>query len=263
MTDRWTEAKVASVLARRFKAPEYAFVRSVQGGTGASRNAGRQMDAFAMGLWPSRGLARHGFEIKVSRADWLKELKQPHKAEAFARFCHYWWIAVPEATEIVMDLELPDGWGLLEVKGGKVWTVRDAPRREAQDLTIDFIAALLRRCTEQSVDEAALAAAREEGRSAGFEEGKRHGSHDTQRLEMLTARVDAFAKASGIDPRADRLNGVAGVPWEKHTPEALGSAVARLLTDDLALERSAEALHHAEARLEAGLKMLRKATADA
>ena len=34
---------------------------------------GRYADAIAMNLWPSRGLAVHGFEIKISRGDWQRE----------------------------------------------------------------------------------------------------------------------------------------------------------------------------------------------
>ncbi|QTV79468.1 hypothetical protein [Microbacterium sp. NIBRBAC000506063] len=51
----------------------------------------------------------HGFEVKVSRADWLTELRDPEKAEAWARYCHYFWLVVADKT-IVHD-DLPDGWG--------------------------------------------------------------------------------------------------------------------------------------------------------
>jgi len=32
-----------------------------------------------MDLWPSGGLEIHGHEVKVSRSDWLRELKEPEK----------------------------------------------------------------------------------------------------------------------------------------------------------------------------------------
>jgi hypothetical protein len=58
-----------------------------------------------------RQYPRHGFEIKVSRSDWLNELKQPDKAEAFIPYLHYWSLVVPEGMEI-KDGELPNEWGL-------------------------------------------------------------------------------------------------------------------------------------------------------
>ena len=71
-------ADVRAALARKFCAPEYALFYEVANATGSA--ATRSADAIAMGLWPSRGLYLQGFEIKVSRSDWLSELKNPAKA---------------------------------------------------------------------------------------------------------------------------------------------------------------------------------------
>ena len=57
----------------------------------------------------------HGFEVKVSRSDWLTELRDPEKAEAWARYCHYFWLVAADRS-IVRD-DLPDGWGLLVPHG--------------------------------------------------------------------------------------------------------------------------------------------------
>lgn len=43
--------------------PEWVFIPEF--GIGSDN---RRADAFAMGLWPSRGLQLHGFEVKVNRA---------------------------------------------------------------------------------------------------------------------------------------------------------------------------------------------------
>lgn len=37
----------------------------------------RTCDFIAADLWPSHRLALHGHEIKTSRADWLRELREP------------------------------------------------------------------------------------------------------------------------------------------------------------------------------------------
>lgn len=55
----------------------------------------------------------HGFEVKVSRADWLTEHKTSgKKSETWRRYCDYWWLVVPN-PKIIKPEELPDGWGLL------------------------------------------------------------------------------------------------------------------------------------------------------
>lgn len=75
--------------------------------------------------WTDR-VSVHGFEVKVSRSDWLTELADPTKAEAWARYCHYFWLVASDRA-IVRD-DLPDGWGLL-VPHGRSLRVASAPRR--------------------------------------------------------------------------------------------------------------------------------------
>lgn len=48
--------------------------------------------------WKDRTPTLIGHEVKVSRADWLHELKQPEKAEAWKRFCHEWYLVVSDAA---------------------------------------------------------------------------------------------------------------------------------------------------------------------
>jgi hypothetical protein len=43
-------------------------------------------DAIARHLWPSQGLELIGFELKVSRSDWLREIKDPYKCESKKAF---------------------------------------------------------------------------------------------------------------------------------------------------------------------------------
>lgn len=78
----------------------------------AGFDATRTLDAVVMDTWPSSGLALHGFEIKVSRADWRRELAEPAKSAAFTRLLDYFWIVAP--PDVVQRAELPELWGLLE-----------------------------------------------------------------------------------------------------------------------------------------------------
>lgn len=85
--------------------------------------------------------AMHGHEVKVSRADWLTELRDPTKADAIKRYCDYWWLVVPDAS-IVRPGELPEDWGLIVVAGTKLRAKVKAPRLQPVPLSLDFVAGL-------------------------------------------------------------------------------------------------------------------------
>ncbi len=82
-----------------------------------------------------------GHEVKVSRSDWLSELRDPSKADRIKQFCHHWYLVVPDSS-IVKTGELPEGWGLMtqSVSGLRV-KVR-APLLNPVPLTLDFVAGL-------------------------------------------------------------------------------------------------------------------------
>ena len=86
-----------------------------------------------------------GHEIKVSRADWLAELRDPSKAEAWARHCHYWWIVAP--ADVVRD-DLPEGWGLLVPWRDSLRVRVKAVRRDSEpmppSMTISLCRAVVR-----------------------------------------------------------------------------------------------------------------------
>lgn len=133
-----------AMLHRRYPAPEWALMEEVAPHTGGGT---RYADAIAVNLWRSRGHAIHGFEIKVSRSDWLRELKDPSKAEPVYRYCDHWWIVAPKG--VVKDGELPPTWGLLELRASWLVQVVAAPRLEATPVTRAFFASLMRRGHEQ------------------------------------------------------------------------------------------------------------------
>lgn len=73
-----------------------------------------------------RRIQLHGHEIKVSRGDWLTELRKPEKAQVWKQYCDRWWLVAP--VGIVQPSELPDGWGLLVPSGRGLRQVVVAPR---------------------------------------------------------------------------------------------------------------------------------------
>lgn len=145
----WNDMSTLSVneiylaLEDRYPKNAWAFFSEVRNGTGYSR-AERYADGLAMSLWPSRGIDLHGIEIKVSRSDWLSELKQPEKADAICQYCDYWWVAVGDA-EIVKLSELPSNWGLLIPRGEKLYAKVDAPKLTAKPLDRLLVASILRK----------------------------------------------------------------------------------------------------------------------
>lgn len=89
---------------------------------------GRIADFIAADCYGStRGFALHGHEVKCSRADWLTELRDPDKAEAFRRYMDYWWL-VAANTRVCRLEELPVGWGLMVKSGDKLRAVVQASR---------------------------------------------------------------------------------------------------------------------------------------
>lgn len=197
----YSENGLFNLVRATFEAPAYAVLRHVSDATGSQR--GRTVDAMAMGVWPSRGLDLHGFEIKSERRDWLRELKDPAKAEPLARFCDRWWLVVAD-EDMVKGAELPETWGLLapDKKGEKLRRVKEAAKLEPVPITRAFLAALLRRVNEQAPEKAELAAEYERGRKDGLKHGQEYAGTDAKRLQMeidyLRKSIAAFEKTSGL-----------------------------------------------------------------
>ena len=75
-----TEAELIKRLRVRYtekagNGDAWAFIPKVR--SAAAFDAKRTIDAYAMALWPSRGLSLHAFELKSSRSDWLRLTELP------------------------------------------------------------------------------------------------------------------------------------------------------------------------------------------
>lgn len=186
--------EIITALRKRYPPPAWAFLCEVSNAAGANRN--RSADCIAMSLWPSRGLELHGIEVKVYRGDWLRELKKPDKAESIWARCDRWWVAT--SPDVVQPGELPPTWGHLIVNGRGATVATEAPKLEPKPLDRNFLAALLRRSVEQSVDAQVIAEAQNKGYEAGVESQKNAHKYRVQELEELKTRVHDFEAASGI-----------------------------------------------------------------
>lgn len=137
---RVTTGAVMVALRERFCAPEFAFFEEV-GDSGASSRV--YADGVALNMWSSRGYAITGFEVKASRSDWLRELKQPEKSEPILTKCDHWYLVAPD--EVYQDDEVPISWGILSFRDGKLREKRKAPKLEPKAITRAFVAQMFRR----------------------------------------------------------------------------------------------------------------------
>lgn len=230
-----TEESMLALLAKRYRGeqrgngPAWAFVPKVRNAAGF--NATRTIDAIAMSLWPSRGLELHGHEIKVSRSDWLRELKDPAKAEAFTEQVDRWWLVVSDAS-IVQEGELPPTWGLMVATSRGLKVTVQAPPLPPTDtpwMPKTFLAALLRASARtQEVTpaeiEAALAAAKQQ-----WDE---HHAKDIERWresrDELRTAIHDFETAAGVSLRG----------WSSgRSPSQVGAALKIVLNGDADLAR--------------------------
>lgn len=154
LTVRYTERDMLDALRRRYSknhgnGPRYVYAEHVRNQCGFGGWYGkdelrlRTIDALVIDLWPSSGHVIEGFEVKVSRSDWLTELKDPSKAEAFRPYCHRWWLVVPDVN-IVRD-DLPEGWGLLALdRNGDLRIRRRTTHQDPLPMPVGMTAAWLR-----------------------------------------------------------------------------------------------------------------------
>jgi len=198
-----TSKEMEKYLAERYcDSMQWVFLTQVRSSTGSAK---RVADAMAFNMYGSTGYEILGFEIKVSRADFLSELKDMSKSNEIMEYCDKWYLVVPDAT-IVKDGELPKNWGLLMLKDGKLMQkVRATPTKTAQ-MPPHFIASILRRSGDevtrirnQHVRKEDIAGEIEEARKRGYEEARGYNGKQTENaLKDLRELVSEFEKASGI-----------------------------------------------------------------
>jgi hypothetical protein len=195
-----TARDCVEALRKAFPMPAYALFEQVGNATGARTQ--RWADVLILSIWPSRGLNLSGFEIKVFRSDWKKELAEPAKSEAVQKFCDNWFVVAPQG--LIEASEMPECWGLLEVtEKRKLVTAKPGPTLQACPMTKDFLAALLRRQAEsfEAVVESRCREARQAGEETGAPEMARRLNVVQENFQELSNQMTEFERASGVDVR--------------------------------------------------------------
>lgn len=114
MSFRWSESKVLDAVVQHKYAEPWLTMRQFRPGAGTGQWAEKSFDCFCFHPWPSESYARHVLEAKISRSDFLKEMKDPLKRRA-GLYCatKFWYVCSPGC---VRDLdEIPINCGYMEV----------------------------------------------------------------------------------------------------------------------------------------------------
>ncbi|MDX2658296.1 hypothetical protein PV382_17950 [Streptomyces scabiei] len=231
----------------------------------APGTSGRRADAVHIGLWQSRGAGRIDVcELKVSRADFRRELEQPAKAEAWWPYSTTFSIVSP-GVHVTPPDELPPGWGLM-VPGGRgrrFKTVVKPAEREPR-LTIGLLLTLLKNTETTRVN--ALQAQGQQLRAQHYDEVQKvrreRGNvspKDVKRLELLERLEKAMDMQLGEYAWRDQLE-------PEHAAEGLAAFMrgqnARRHARETA-EQEASSLERIAVRAAEEAKELRRALARA
>lgn len=193
-----SEPVIKAALKVRYPLPEWAVYFNVANGTGGNQR--RWADAVAFNCYPSRGLGIIGFEIKVSRSDWLRELAQPDKSVAVQQYCDYWYVVAP--PDIVRAGELPPTWGLIEHKGERLYTKTEAPKlTDTKPISRAFMVAVLRNAAQ--ADESQINVLIEARIKSIREKNQEHINsevqHRTRRHDNVVKKLEEIKASTGID----------------------------------------------------------------
>ena len=167
---------------RKFDYPEWGLFFEVAG------KNGKRVDALAYNLFPSRNWKTIGIEIKVSRSDWKKELETASKNDWFVGQVDEFYV-VAGRKGIVKESELPDGWGLYEMKGGgKLYQVKESQLTDHQDREMDkefFMRGVKKAVEAKHSAEVSKKRARREGYREGKKEGKQEGDISRKQKNLI------------------------------------------------------------------------------
>jgi hypothetical protein len=202
----------------------------------------RRCDLLRVGLWASRGRTIDVHEIKVSRSDWLRELDDPAKAEAWWPHSSRFWIVAP--PKMIQPEELPDGWGLMvpptRANHRRFKTVVEPATRTAH-LSMELLAIVLNRL--ENIHEAAMHKRQEQHREELFKAVK----HEREKSATSALTFDVKDRLALLE----KLEAAIGMRLDQYsfstergriTPEQLGEALREYTADHAALQHRKQRL---------------------
>lgn len=138
---------LVKLIRKRYEGDAYVVLEQVPNATGAYQL--RWVDVAVFSLWPSQGLTRSAFEIKVARSDFIHELQNIAKYKwAKDSFHEFWFVTL---KGIVQSGELPEGVGLMEVRGSKLVIKKHCQRNDNPLLDDLLLAGFMRAANKEIV----------------------------------------------------------------------------------------------------------------
>jgi hypothetical protein len=189
--DKITTPVLENLLRAKYSRDRYALFFDVP--DAVSLDQRRRIDAIAFGIWRSVGRDIEGFELKVSRADWLREVKQVDKADPFIALCDYFWLVTAD-TKIVKLEEIPACWGWMSATKGGLRVQRPATKLPGcgDDIPREFVLGVLRRMQDDLINSPDVKAVIEERIGSVHSRIEQDVKWATQRLQR---EVDESRKA--------------------------------------------------------------------
>jgi len=114
-SEGWSATALLNTLERALHASktEWLFLRELRVGTGHKGQVLQRLDAFALNCLPHNGMRRICYEIKISRADFKMELKNPLKKRVGMRYSNEFYFVTPGG--LLSAEEVPVECGLVEI----------------------------------------------------------------------------------------------------------------------------------------------------
>jgi hypothetical protein len=113
--ERATATEMLNILESALHAGqnEWLFLRELRIGTGHRHHEMQRLDAFALNCLPYLGMKRICYELKMSRADFLGEVRRPLKRRIGMRFSNEFYFVTPAG--MLAHEEVPSDCGLIEI----------------------------------------------------------------------------------------------------------------------------------------------------
>lgn len=135
-----TSDEIAGLL--KAKHPNCICVEELRISSGASRGSGQRIDLWAMEEWPSKGFKRVAYEVKISRGDYLREIRDPLKRRGAKLVAQEFYFVAPDG--VIKPEEVPYDCGLIVVRDGELVIEVDAPQLPDSAPTWGFVVSLVR-----------------------------------------------------------------------------------------------------------------------
>ena len=144
-SENLTAEDLVCLLRKRFETRNGLYNKCVlleQVANGTGMDQSRWIDAAVFEMWPSKGLTRSAFEVKVSRSDFLRELQIPDKHKWCIDSFHEFWFVAPKS--VIQLEELPKGIGWMYPRGERLCIARHAMRNAKPVMNDELLAGFMR-----------------------------------------------------------------------------------------------------------------------